>query len=109
MSHESVTCALKSNHIANSRLRNSLYAATKRRPARFADLLAGKHFLQRFAQVVRVDSFDLLRIVDATVIDQFSASIKHISFRRAGRSETVRYFVAIVLENRKSQSLLGGM
>src|SRR5713226_1419983 len=89
------TCATK--------LRNSLDRASESCATGFADWLAGQQFVKRLTQIVRRNVRSVLRIVDASVIDELAAGIEHVGFRRPGGAQSIGDLVAIVLQNCKGQ------
>src|SRR5262249_53456794 len=88
-------------------LRNSLDRTTECGASTLGDWLARDHFIQRVTKIVGSDAFDLLRVVDAAVINKLHAGVQHVDFRSSGGSQPVRNLITFILKNGEGQMLLG--
>src|SRR5438093_252229 len=71
------------------RLRHPLDRTTKCGAAGLAYRFPGQKLVERLTQIVRRNVRCVLRIVDATVIDEFASGIDDISFGRARRAQPI--------------------
>src|SRR5205085_8979578 len=73
---------------------------------RLLDCLSGEHRFDCVAQLRRGDGVARARVVNAPVVDEFSAGVEQVGFGRDLRVEAVGYTVALVLENGEGQALV---